>query len=248
LTSIKSAVQNLNADADQYKNPVTGYIVDKATYGKYIHNTTWVGGATGSAQAGSEAALTTDNAIMFPVNLVESEIYIGTKVAANKVKIATVNNFFDGFTKPTADHPHYQAQNMTARLSGQGHGVGAGNDLAVFFTGLISGTVADPVNMMATVTTTVGDDFDGRWTCEIAPKVKMTDFCPPQGYFVHHEANRLLPNFAEGQTSSDSYPRAEIDTGGVYPGMSSLNTLEVYMDISWSAPCAGVADCVEQEA
>lgn len=251
MSTIKTAIKDLRAGADQYKNPVTGYLVDKATYGKYIHNTTWVGGPTGSAQAGSEAALTTDNAIMFPVNLVEAEIYVGTKVASNKIKISTVNNFFDGFTKPTADHPHYQVQNMTARLSGEGHGVGAGDDLSVFFTGLISGEGggnADPVNMMATVTTSVGDDFDGRYTCEIVPTVKMTDFAPPLGYFIHHESNRLLPNFAEGQTDSDSYPREEIDTGGVYPGMSSLNTLEVYMDISWSAPCAGVADCVEQEA
>ena len=91
-------------------------------------------------------------------------------------------------------------------------------------------------------------DFDWSVNSQFTGVVEMTDFIPPEGYFIHYESTRLLPNFATGQASSNSYPREGIIQGGVYPGMSNLNTLEVYMDISWSAPCAGVVGCVEQEA
>jgi hypothetical protein len=94
----------------------------------------------------------------------------------------------------------------------------------------------------------VGVDMDWNPTTEFQGTIKMTDFLPPEGYFLHYESPRLLPNFAKGSATADSFKREEIDQGGVYPGMSNLNTLEVYMDIAWSAPCAGVAGCIEEEA
>ena len=238
-TNLRTSLKDLFGGADQYKNPITGYIVNKATYGKYILNSTWVGGATGQAQAESEPALSPINAIMFPVDLKQEIIYVGNKVSDHQISGASINKFFDGFGS-------YPTLNLASRLSGKGYGTDASKDLAVFFTGFVSGTT-NPLYLMSTVTTaTQGTDFDGRYTCQVVPQVRMTDFVPPKGYFIHQEANRLLPNFALGQVGNDAYIREEIKQGGVYPGMSTFNTLEVFMNITWSAPCAGVVGCVEE--
>ena len=107
--------------------------------------------------------------------------------------------------------------------------------MAVVFTGCDAtagaGKVSDPIYVVAGHAKDADGDFDWSVNSQFTGVVEMTDFIPPEGYFIHYESTRLLPNFATGQASSNSYPREGIIQGGVYPGMSNLNTLEVYMDI-----------------
>ena len=157
------------------------------------------------------------------------------------------NQMFDGFGSFSA-----KATNFVARRSGDSKSASDGPSMAWVFTGCDGGAgankLSDPVYVVAGHAKDENGDFDWAVNAAFTGQVRMTDFLPPQGYFIHYESPRLLPNFATGQASSNSYPRGDIKQGGIYPGMSNLNTLEIYMDVSWSAPCAGVVGCVEQEA
>ena len=142
---------------------------------------------------------------------------------------------------------------MVARKSGQNLGPNDGPSMALVFTGhqtdAGAGKNADPIYVVAGSAKDAAGDFDWYINSQFTGTVSMTDFLKPAGYFTHFESTRLLPNQATGQAfGGDAYVRNNITQGGVYPGMSNLNTLEVYMDVSWSAPCAGVVGCVEQEA
>jgi hypothetical protein len=74
-------------------------------------------------------------------------------------------------------------------------------------------------------------------------EVLFTRFVPPTGYFVHEEAKRLLPNHAIPTYSGDDY--SNVSFGGTYPALSFDNTLELYLDILWSATCGTALDCEE---
>jgi hypothetical protein len=66
--------------------------------------------------------------------------------------------------------------------------------------------------------------------------VILTQVAGPEGYLMHDEGSgRLLPNHGipNNKGVNTYYPQA----GGVYPGLSLDNNLELYFDISWSAPC-----------
>lgn len=67
-------------------------------------------------------------------------------------------------------------------------------------------------------------------------------FYPPEGKFLHKESFKLLPNHGLGASELLGHP---VNAGGFYPYMDSLNSLEMYFDISWSAACGGVAGCIE---
>ena len=221
---------------------VTGYLVPSShMYNGDIINTTWVGNVANFPPA---------NSIQVPVeNKTPStqDPYIGPTISSFTTKVGMPNQMFDGF----GDFPT-KATNMVARKSGDGVDALGGSSMAIVFTGCDAtagaGKVSDPIYVVAGHAKDADGDFDWSVNSQFTGVVEMTDFIPPEGYFIHYESTRLLPNFATGQASSNSYPREGIIQGGVYPGMSNLNTLEVYMDISWSAPCAGVVGCVEQEA
>jgi hypothetical protein len=238
---------------------ITGYMIPvNATNSKNILNTTWTGTYV------DWQALTTK--VPFPVNIKSATAYIGQLDSDHKIKVASVEQFYDGF----GDFP-VQGTNFAARLSGHADGPFAttdGSNWQAVFTGFSvmcdddnptsytkvacegAGGVwrTDGLHIMALAAPHAGGDIDVTANAEIGGTVAMTNFLAPQGEFLHYEAFRLLPNFATGQPTTDAYPREHIKQGGAYPGMSSLNTMEVYLDITWSAPCAGVAGCVEQPA
>lgn len=228
---------------DLGESPITGYLVPSThMYNGNILNTTWVGNV---------ASFPPSNSVQVPLETKwpsDVDPYIGPTLSASQVKAGAVNQMFDGFGSfPT------KATNMVARKSGQSLGPSDGPSMALVFTGHQTGAGAgknaDPLYVVAGQAKDLAGDFDWYVNSSYTGKIRMTDFLKPVGYFTHYESTRLLPNFATGQAfGGDAYPRNSIVQGGVYPGMSNLNTLEVYMDVSWSAPCAGVVGCVEQEA
>jgi len=86
----------------------------------------------------------------------------------------------------------------------------------------------------------------GNYTWEATSHITgtpvFTHFKEPSGVPTHREAAKLLPNnyFIDhtGQLLS-------IISGGPYPGLSDKNNLEVQVNMSWSASCAGVTDCTD---
>jgi len=228
---------------DLHEAPITGYLIPSThIYNGDVVNTTWVGNVASFPPA---------NAIQVPVeNKWPSSVdpYVGPTIASFQCKAGAASGLFDGFGSfPT------RSTNMVARKSGQSLGPNDGPTMALVFTGhqtdAGAGKNADPLYVVAGSAKDVAGDFDWYVNSQYTGAIRMTDFLKPDGYFTHYESTRLLPNHATGQASGgDSYSRNEITQGGVYPGMSNLNTLEVYMDVSWSAPCAGVVGCVEQEA
>jgi len=230
-------IENLN---DQ---PVTGWLVPSSHIANGdILNTTWVA---------NEASFPPANSVQVAVeNAWPSSIdpYIGPTIASFQVKAGAVSQIFDGFGDFEG-----KATNMVARKSGQNLGPNDGPAMTLVFTGhdktAGAGKNANPIYVIAGSAKDSAGDFDWYINSQYTGSIRMTDFLKPQGYFLHYESTRLLPNFATGQsTGGDAYARNDITWGGAYPGMSNLNTLEVYMDVSWSAPCAGVVGCVEQEA
>ena len=93
----------------------------------------------------------------------------------------------------------------------------------------------------------------GYWegTSDITGLVRYTDFSLPNITYVHQETNMLKPNNYLLAFNGISYTGFGGLTGivssqvhgGTYPGLSDKNTLEVDVNISWSAPCAGVPGC-----
>ena len=90
----------------------------------------------------------------------------------------------------------------------------------------------------------VDSNNPGFWegTSSITGLVKYTDFSTPSITYMHTETGMIKPNnYYLGYTGN---VLSQIH-GGTYPGLSDKNTLEVDINLSWSAPCAGVAGCSE---
>ena len=69
-----------------------------------------------------------------------------------------------------------------------------------------------------------------------------TSFSTPNITYMHTEVGMLKPNnYYLGYTGN---VLSQIH-GGTYPGLSDKNTLEIDINLSWSAPCAGVIGCTE---
>ena len=85
---------------------------------------------------------------------------------------------------------------------------------------------------------------DGLWggTSDITGLIRYTDFAAPNITYKHTESGRLKPNNYYLGYSGDVLSQIH---GGTYPGLSDKNTLEVDINLSWSAPCAGVTNCSE---
>ena len=75
-----------------------------------------------------------------------------------------------------------------------------------------------------------------RGTSEITGLVRYTDFSVPSATYTHVEAGRLKPNNYYLGYTGDVLSQTH---GGTYPGLSDKNTLEIDINMSWSAPCAG---------
>lgn len=74
--------------------------------------------------------------------------------------------------------------------------------------------------------------------------VQLTRWCPPTGYADHAEnigisGYGLLPNWAIANYYGGSiYP---VSCGGQLPGLSLDNSLQIFLNLNWSAPCSDAA-------
>lgn len=87
------------------------------------------------------------------------------------------------------------------------------------------------------------NDFTKNWTgisyLNFSPVIPA--FCPPSGYLLHVEDNRLLPNY--GSPSRLAEPKYQIERGGIYPSMLVRNSMNLYISLSWSADCGEASNC-----
>jgi len=128
--------------------------------------------------------------------------------------------------------------NVTERLSGLGFNTSSGEKFGVFFSGSYGTGLPLYLTYMS------GAQAGGyNWHAHsyLTGVVEMTDFLAPTGVLLHTEAFRLLPNHGYPQIG-ENYP---VNFGGTYPALSFDNTLEMYMDLIWSANCGGVAGCID---
>ena len=126
-------------------------------------------------------------------------------------------------------------------LAKRGSGRGWKNDefTAFSYSGL-SGSIPVYVARAVTIARDYGYAFpwqsslDFRGHGPAAGKVHWTDFQSPTGVLRHTDSLRFMPNHGVyGQaTGNDTYP---LGYGGYYPGLSSLNSLDVYLTTTWSA-------------
>lgn len=137
---------------------------------------------------------------------------------------------------------------LTQRLSGQGYTYNSGELLAFAVTGLIyDNTLAmeKPVYITAmTGNYSISPAYQWSAHSYLSGSVLMTSFSPPTGNFLHNESYRLLPNhgYPQAIASGESYP---VNFGGTYPALSFDNTLEMYVDLIWSANCGTALDCTD---
>jgi hypothetical protein len=137
---------------------------------------------------------------------------------------------------------------LAERLSGSGFGYSYGDKLSFGFTGLIDDTVSGN-DKAVYLTSFTGNQLSSpqyNWMGHSyhTGVVLMSSMRPFSGNYSHSELRRLLPNYARPNPdfAHVDYP---VDYGGTYPALSFDNTLEMYMDIVWSAQCGSALDCEE---
>jgi hypothetical protein len=138
---------------------------------------------------------------------------------------------------------------LQQRLSGSGYGANDGAELSFGFTGLIDDAISGS-NKPVYITSFTGNQLSSpqyNWMGHSyhTGVVLLSKLQPVSGNLIHIETGRLLPNhgFPQYPSSGDSY--TPVDFGGTYPALSFDNTLEMYMDILWSAQCGTALDCTE---
>ena len=121
----------------------------------------------------------------------------------------------------------------------RGSGKGWMTDQFTDFTyGGLSGSTPIYVALVTTRARTYGNAFpwQSSLTFEHIPsgKIYWTNFQRPTGIIQHTDSLRFMPNhgvYAQ-DLGNDTYP---LGSGGYYPGLSSLNSLDVYLTTTWSA-------------
>ena len=70
----------------------------------------------------------------------------------------------------------------------------------------------------------------------------IPDFCPPKAEpALHAEAFRLLPNYAIA--TGDLYSSYSIQRGGIYPSLPVASSIDVNLNIEWTASCGEAINC-----
>ena len=135
------------------------------------------------------------------------------------------------------------------RLSGLGYTPESGTRLTVGFTGLIDDSVDgndQPVYISAMTGNYLDPSPGYQWIGHslLSGDVIITQYQPASGVWKHSESYRLLPNHGYPQASgNENY--IPVDHGGTYPALSFDNTLEMFVDLNWSATCGSALDCSE---
>ena len=139
------------------------------------------------------------------------------------------------------------SNHLVDRLSGIGYTYDSGSFLSFGITGLVYDNTSSAwksvyvSQMSGNYLLSPGYQWIGN--SYHTGEVLFTRFTPPTGYFVHEEAKRLLPNHGKPTYAGDNY--SDVSMGGTYPALSFDNTLEMYLDILWSATCGTALDCEE---
>jgi hypothetical protein len=138
---------------------------------------------------------------------------------------------------------------LTERLSGLGYTPASGEQFAFGFTGLINdsdGSAHTPVYISAMTGNYLNPSPGYQWNGHsfLSGEVIVSQFQPGSGIWEHNESYRLLPNHGYPQASgAEVY--TPINHGGTYPALSFDNTLEMFLDLNWSATCGSALDCTE---
>ena len=136
---------------------------------------------------------------------------------------------------------------LVQRLSGSGYGYSYGDRLSFAFTGLINDSVSGN-DKAVYITSFTGNQLSSpqyNWMGHSyhTGVVLMSSLQPVSGNYSHSEATSLLPNHGYPRYHDADYTTSSY--GGTYPALSFDNTLEMYMDILWSAQCGSALDCEE---
>jgi len=217
-TGTKEATENLNED--NFINEISSDVFVSGKISGYIYPLT---GFTGTIEGLTITSGFPTTYYPFTVNTgLLNVTYVSgfSEVSRNVIR---VNSLF---------------ASVTERLSGLGFNASSGERFGVFFSGAYGTGVPIYLSYMS------GAQAEGyNWHAHsyLTGSVNMTDFLAPTGVLLHSEAFRLLPNHGYPQMG-ENYP---VNFGGTYPALSFDNTLEMYMDLIWSANCAGVAGCID---
>lgn len=213
-----STLKGQSLNETTIKNAFTGASGSLIT--GYLVDSSYSGSISGSTWTG--AGSIPGGAVSFTVSTTPKTVYVGNGITATGVLLIT--GAFSNFAQ-----------------RGSGQTWGASKELSVFFTG-ISKSSAPLYVVYGDSQSISNDNYDWAVTSDLNTEVVMTKFIPPSGRIIHKEAFRLLPNHGYPQYASDSYP---LGYGGSYAGLSSINSLEVYLQTSWSSPCEGVPGCTD---
>lgn len=134
---------------------------------------------------------------------------------------------------------------LSQRLSGSNYTYASGERMTFAVTGLIYDT-EESRDKTVYITSMTGNYLESpsyQWAAHsyLSGSVLMTSFTPPTGNFYHFETKNLLPNHVNPNVNSIS----TVNYGGTYPALSHDNTLELFVDMVWSANCGTALDCID---
>ena len=130
----------------------------------------------------------------------------------------------------------FDSGNFLSSIASRGSGIVLPNSaFKVVFSG--KGTLGEDLYLTYLHNPDGNNTAFWRGTSEITGLIRYTDFSLPSVTYMHKETGMLKPNNYYLGYSGDLLSQIH---GGTYPGLSDKNTLEVDINISWSAPCAGV--------
>ena len=135
----------------------------------------------------------------------------------------------------------FDSGDFTSSLLSRGSGVSLPNSE---FNVRFSGKDTSNNDLYLTYLRNININDPGAWegTSSITGLLRYTDFSTPSITYMHSETGMLKPNNYYLGYSGNVLSQIH---GGTYPGLSDKNTLEVDINLSWSAPCAGVIGCIE---
>ena len=214
--------------------------------GFYITNTKF----TGFASEGNLNEVVLLNSLTgYTLNYFSGSLYSGASLFTGFSVIVTPES---GFIMDTGDAQDFLiTANRITRFFDDGDFLSSlptrGSGISLPNTGFrveFSGKDSLNNNLYLTYLRNVDIDNPGFWqgTSNITGLIRYTDFTLPNITYSHIETGILKPNNYYLGYTGDLLSQVH---GGTYPGLSDKNTLEVDVNISWSAPCAGVIGCTE---
>jgi hypothetical protein len=169
------------------------------------------------------------------------------------LKVTGIDNGYGWIDKLHSSGPYWLLSSGAANPTLIGYGIVMVTGLAQTYFGWSnltgSGMVTDfraPVAYPAHIDgLREGDAYTPCQTEDYGGEENLVELVGPTGF-------RLMPNYGEGNLGNPGDPNYYLPTiGGAYPALSPENALDVYLNITWSSPCAGAklsdtSNCVDR--